>query len=111
MPLLNRNARIAAVGQMATPHFGEATFKGHYQSTLSFMSEVIARRVTVRGLVASDHVAGRVKAFDNQMKDWIDAGSVKPMEDIIPGLENAPDAFQGVFEGRNHGTRLIKVAD
>lgn len=111
MPLLNLNARIAAVGQMATPHFGEALAKGRMQSTMNFMAEVIARRVTVRGLVASDHVHGRVKAFDNQMKAWIDEGRIKPMEDIVVGLENAPEALQGVFEGRSRGTRLVKVAD
>lgn len=111
MPLLKLHARIAAVGQIATPHFGEAMFKGRYQNTMTFMAEIIARRITVRGLIATDHTAGRVKAFDNQMKAWIDEGKVKPMEDIIAGLENAPDAFQGVFEGRNRGTRVVKVAD
>lgn len=111
IPLLNRNARIAAVGQMATPHFGEATFKGRYQTTMNFMAEIITRRISVRGLVASDHAAGRVKTFDNQMKAWIDSGAIKPMEDIVIGLERAPEAFQGVFEGRNRGTRIVKVAD
>lgn len=111
VPLLNRHARIAAVGQMATAHFGEAHFKGRQQATVNFVSEIITRRISVRGLVATDHVAGRVKAFDNQMKAWIDEGKVKPMEDIIVGLEKAPDAFQGVFEGRNRGTRVVQVAD
>lgn len=111
MPLLRPNARIAAVGQMATPHFGEPNSKGRFQNTMNFMAEIIARRISVRGLVTTDHTAGRVKAFDNQMKAWIDEGKVKPMEDIVVGLEKAPQAFQGVFEGRNRGTRLVKVAD
>ena len=59
----------------------------------------------------TDDVKGRVKEFDTKMKAWIDEGQVKPMEDIVVGLENAPQAFQGVFEGRNRGTRLVKVAD
>jgi NADPH-dependent curcumin reductase CurA len=33
------------------------------------------------------------------------------MEDIIDGLQNAPSAFQDIFEGRNRGKRLVKVAD
>lgn len=111
MPLLNRNARIAAVGQMATPRFGQSLSKGRMQNTLNFMAEVIARRLSVRGLVASDHAPGRVKAFHAQMKTWIDEGKVRPMEDIVVGLENAPKAFQGVFDGSNRGTRLVKVAD
>ncbi len=111
MPLMNTNSRIAAVGQMATPHFGEALARGRTQNTMTFISEIIARRISLRGMVASDHVQGRVKTFDNQMKTWIDEGRIKPLEDIVVGLENAPDAFQGVFEGRNRGTRLVKVAD
>lgn len=111
VPLMNLNGRIAAVGQAATPHMGEPAFKGRCQNTMTFMQEVISRRLSVRGLITSDHVKGRVKEFDDKMKAWIDQGKVKPMEDIVVGLEKAPDAFQGVFEGRNRGTRLVKVAD
>lgn len=111
MPLLNLNARIAAVGQAATPHMGEDVHVGRCQNTMTFMQEVIARRLSIRGLITQDHVKGRVKEFDTRMKAWIDEGRVRPMEDIVVGLENAPDAFQGVFEGRNRGTRLVKVAD
>lgn len=111
VPLLNLQARIAAVGQMASTFRGEAAFKGRYQTTPNFIGEVIARRISVRGLVTTDHVRGRVKAFDNKMKGWIDEGKIKPMEDIIAGLEKAPKAFLGVFEGLNRGTRVVKVAD
>lgn len=110
VPLLKVGARIAAIAQLASMG-SEQAHKGRCQNTLTFMQEVIARRLTVRGLIASDHVKGRVKEFDNQMKAWIDEGRIRPMEDVVTGLENAPDAFQGVFEGRNRGTRLVKVAD
>ncbi len=110
VPLLNLHSRIAACGHMAVAGFGESKLKGRYQDTTNFITEMISRRITMRGLVASDHVAGRVKAFDNRMKDWIAASQVRPMEDIVVGLEKAPDAFQGVFEGRNRGTRVVEVA-
>lgn len=111
IPLMNINGRIAAVGQATTAHMGETPWSGRCQNTMTFMQEVISRRLNVRGLIASDHVKGRVKEFDTKMKAWIDEGRIRPMEDIVVGLENAPDAFQGVFEGRNRGTRLVKVAD
>lgn len=111
MPLMRINSRIVAIGQSATPHYGENAYKGDYQNTLTFMQDVIARRITVRGLIAPDHVKGRVKEFDEQMKGWIDDRKVKPMEDIVEGLDKAPEAFQGVFEGANRGTRLVKLAD
>jgi len=111
IPLLNLNSRIAACGLMATPHFGEAAFKGKYQSTMSFMYELINRRISVRGLVVFDHLRSSLAQFHTEMKAWIDSGKVKPMEDIVNGLQNAPSAFQDVFESRNRGKRLVKVAD
>lgn len=111
VPLLNLQARIAAVGQMAATFRGDAPFKGRCQTTSTFVAELIARRGTLRGLVTTDHVKGRVKPFDTKMKIWIDEGKIKPIEEIIVGLEQAPTAFLGVFEGKNRGTRLVKVAD
>lgn len=111
MPLLNLNARIAACGLMATPHFGEPAFKGKYQSTMSFMLELINRRISVRGLVVWDHLRARLQDFHRDMKAWIDSGQIKPLEDVVVGLENAPVAFQDIFEGRNLGKRVLKVAD
>jgi NADPH-dependent curcumin reductase len=111
VPLLNINARIVAVGQASLAHIGEDAHRGRCQNTRTFMQEVISRRLTVRDLITSDHVKGRVKEFDTKMKGWIAEGRLRPMEDILVGLEKAPEAFQGVFEERNRGTRLVKVAD
>lgn len=110
MPLLNINARIVAVGQASLAHIGEDAHRGRCQNTRTFMQEVISRRLTVRDL-SRPIVKGRVKKFDTKMKGWIAEGRLRPMEDILVGLEKAPEAFQGVFEGRNRGTRLVKVAD
>ncbi|GAC1619707.1 MAG: NADP-dependent oxidoreductase [Nevskia sp.] len=111
VPLLNRNARIASCGLMSTPHFGEEAFKGKYQHTTNFLNEIINRRVQLRGLVVFDHLRAHLAGFHQQMNAWIESGQVKPLEDIAEGLDKAPDAFQGVFEGRNRGKMLVKVAD
>lgn len=111
VPLLNINARIAACGLMGTPHFGEPSFKGRYQNTMSFMYEIINRRVSVRGLVAFDHLRDKLQDFHRDMKAWIDSGALRPLEDVVDGLENAPAAFQDVFEGRNLGKRVVRIAD
>jgi NADPH-dependent curcumin reductase len=36
-------------------------------------------------------------------------GSLRCREDIVDGLENAPEAFIGMLEGRNFGKLLIRV--
>ncbi|SEP87351.1 hypothetical protein SAMN04488038_10262 [Solimonas aquatica] len=111
VPLLQRKARIAACGLMATPHFGEPAFRGRFQNTMSFMFEVINRRITVQGLVIFDHLRQSLRDFHRDMNAWIDSGKIRPMEDIVSGLEQAPRAFQDIFEGRNVGKRLVWISD
>jgi NADPH-dependent curcumin reductase CurA len=36
---------------------------------------------------------------------------VKPLEDVVEGLENAPRALQDLFEGKNRGKSVVRVAD
>lgn len=110
-PLLNHHARIAACGLMDTPHLGDQPFDGRYTQLQSFLYVLINRRVSMRGLVVFDHLRSHLDAFHRDMKAWIDSGQVKPMEDIVDGLENAPAAFNDIFMGRNRGKRLIRVAD
>jgi NADPH-dependent curcumin reductase CurA len=44
------------------------------------------------------------------MAQWIAEGRVKYKEDVVQGLENAPEAFIGLLEGRNFGKLIIEVA-
>ncbi len=44
------------------------------------------------------------------MAGWIESGKVKYREDVVEGLENAPQALIGLLEGRNFGKLLIKVS-
>jgi NADPH-dependent curcumin reductase CurA len=37
-------------------------------------------------------------------------GRVRYREDVVDGLENAPEAFMGLLKGRNFGKLLVKVA-
>jgi len=41
----------------------------------------------------------------------VQEGRVKVREDIVFGLENAPEAFIGLLQGRNFGKLVIKLAN
>jgi hypothetical protein len=45
------------------------------------------------------------------MRTWIGAGHVKPREDVVEDLANAPAAFIGLLQGRNFGKLVVRVAD
>ena len=44
------------------------------------------------------------------MAGWVRAGKVKFREDVVDGLENAPQAFIGLLKGRNFGKLVVRVA-
>lgn len=39
------------------------------------------------------------------------SGAIDYRETVTEGLENAPEAFIGLFEGENIGKQLVHVAD
>lgn len=45
------------------------------------------------------------------MSAWIKDGKLKYQDDIVEGLENAPSAFVGLFQGSNIGKRLVRITD
>jgi NADPH-dependent curcumin reductase CurA len=44
------------------------------------------------------------------MGGWVEADKVKVREDMVLGLENAPEAFVGLLQGKNFGKLVIQVA-
>ncbi|MGD0044355.1 MAG: zinc-binding dehydrogenase, partial [Isosphaeraceae bacterium] len=49
--------------------------------------------------------------FFSQMSTWLEEGKIKYREDIVEGLENAPQAFIGLLEGKNFGKLVIGIAN
>ena len=43
------------------------------------------------------------------MTGWLSDGRVKYREDVTEGLENAPEAFLNMLEGRSFGKSVVKV--
>ena len=41
---------------------------------------------------------------------WCASGQLKYREDIVEGIERAPDAFIGLLQGRNFGKLLVRLA-
>jgi NADPH-dependent curcumin reductase CurA len=47
--------------------------------------------------------------FHSSMINWINEGKIKWKETIVEGLDNAPNAFIGLFNGENFGKMLVKI--
>jgi NADPH-dependent curcumin reductase CurA len=74
------------------------------------LAYVIGKQLTMQGFIVSDHF-DKLMQFYADMANWIAAGQVKWKETIVNGLENAPQAFIGLFKGENFGKMVVKVGD
>ena len=70
---------------------------------------LIVHRATIRGFIVSDHF-DRFPEFVAEMTPLVRDGRIKYREDIVDGLEAAPAALIGLFEGRNFGKALVRVS-
>ena len=43
------------------------------------------------------------------MSKWLKDGKIVWKEDIVKGIENAPQAFIGLMNGENFGKLLVKL--
>lgn len=48
---------------------------------------------------------------EKEMAQWIAEGKLKYLEDVLVGLENMPTALNRLFERKNKGKQLVKIAD
>ena len=62
----------------------------------------------MKGFIVSDHF-DKFGPFVADMGKWIAEGKIKWQETIIDGIENAPEAFIGLFKGENIGKMIVKV--
>jgi len=107
-PLLNTFARVPVCGLVAQ-YNASGDFDGPNQLPV-VMRQVLSKSLTIRGFIQREFVAQR-PAFEQEMPRWIADGALHYKEDIVEGLEQAPDAFIGLLEGRNFGKLIVKVSD
>ncbi len=101
-PLLNEFARVPVCGVIAQ-------YNATGPSPGPDIATILRRRLLVRGFIVWDFAA-KEGDFLRDAATWIADGRLKYREDIVDGLENAPQAFLGLLEGKNFGKLVVKVA-
>lgn len=107
LPLLNTFARVPVCGMVS---FYNATRipKGPDRVPL-LMAQLLQKRIRMEGFIVSDHYALRFDEFWHDMSIWLSGGQIKYREDIVTGLENAPEALIGLLQGHNFGKLVVRV--
>jgi NADPH-dependent curcumin reductase CurA len=72
------------------------------------MRNILVKRLTFRGFIVWDF-ASQEKEAQQQLANWIQQCKLHYLEDIVDGLENAPEAFIRMFDGKNFGKLVVRV--
>jgi NADPH-dependent curcumin reductase len=70
---------------------------------------MLTKRARMQGFLYFDHL-DRAEEATAQLADWVREGKLRYREDVIDGLDAAPDAIAGLYRGENLGKRLIRVS-
>lgn len=105
-PLLNTYARVPICG-LVSRYNATSLPPGPDRAPL-LLATLLRKRIKMQGFIITDH-ADRIEEFRRDMMQWVREGRVKSREDIVSGLENAPEAFIGLLEGRNFGKLIVKL--
>jgi NADPH-dependent curcumin reductase CurA len=101
---LNDDGRVVVCGQISQ-YNDEETASGPRK-----LGGLVGNRATVEGILVWDY-APRFEWATERLAEWVASGELTYRETVTEGLENAPDAFLGLFEGENVGKQVVRVAD
>ncbi len=80
----------------------------HLDQTPLIWFNLIGKRLKLQGFIISDHYKGYGK-FLKETIPLVHSGKIKVKEDIVKGIENAPQAIAGLLRGKNFGKLVIEV--
>ncbi len=95
-------SRVVVCGQIALYNEeGTPTGPRHFW-------KLIRNRASVEGFLVSDY-SNRFDEATTALAHWLNEGDLEYRETITTGIENAPAAFIGLFEGENIGKQLVRI--
>jgi NADPH-dependent curcumin reductase CurA len=101
---INMKARIVICGAIS-----QYNATGPVKGPANYMS-LLVNRARMEGMLVMDF-APRFPEGVATIARWIGEGSFKSREHVVEGFENFPDALLMLFEGKNFGKLVLKVAD
>lgn len=103
LSLINYHARIVVCGQ-TSQYNAASTASGNIAPQL-----LIKRSAMMKGFVVYDYADRNDEAIEH-LGQWIKDGTLHYRENIVDGLENAPQAFIDLFAGKSFGKQLVRLA-
>ena len=70
---------------------------------------ITIKRLTMKGLIVRDWL-DRQGEFEKEVCGYLQSGKLKNKETVVEGLDQAEEAFIGLFKGQNIGKMVVKLA-
>jgi hypothetical protein len=100
LPRMNAFGRIALCGLIA----------GYNAQPIPIANPTwfLISRLKLQGFIVSEHMDVWPQAL-KELGQGVATGAVRYRETVAQGLENAPEAFIGLLQGRNFGKQLVRL--
>ncbi len=99
---INKNARIVVCGTAAVSSWDP------WPSGPRIERHLLNKSARMQGFLVWDY-EHRYEEAIAKLAPWVRDGRLKYREEILEGLEAAPDAIAGLYRGENQGKRLIRL--
>ena len=73
------------------------------------LGAVVRKRLKIQGFIVSDQRHHQAE-FRAMAAPLVKSGQLRYREDIVDGLDHAPEAFIGLLQGRNFGKLLVRLS-
>lgn len=108
LQLLNTSARIPLCGLVSGYNATDLP-EGPDRVPL-LMATILKKRIRLQGFIIMQDYGHRLHEFQQEMAGWLKQDCIHYREQVTEGLEQAPEAFIGLLEGKNFGKVVVKVA-
>lgn len=108
LPLLNTSARVPVCGLVSG--YNATDLPPGPDRLGLLMGTILKKRIRMQGFIIAQDYGDRIDEFQQKMGRWVNEGKIHYREQVTDDLENAPQAFIGLLEGKNFGKVVIRVA-
>ena len=103
LSLMNLRGRIACCGNVS-----QYDVEKPAPGPMAVPGLVVTKRLRLEGFIVMDFYDRRDEA-ERRLARWVEQGRIKAVVDIVDGLDKAPEALIGLFNGRNRGKMAVRV--
>lgn len=74
------------------------------------MLAIVRRSFVLRGYIYTEFVDEHYDAFLREIGPRVRSGAIRYQEDVVDGLDRAPEVFIGVPAGRRFGEAIVRLS-